>query len=49
MDRKGMKVAAKKAQRQHYLLDDSRHLSVLFGVQCCVRIIDAFGQYQHFG
>lgn len=47
MDRKGMKVAAKKAQRQ--LLDDSRHLSVLFGVRCCVRIIDAFGQYQHFG
>ena len=44
MDRKGMKVAAKKAPEKT-LLDDSRHLSVRFGVRCCVRIIDALGQY----
>lgn len=30
-------------------MDDSRHLSVRFGIRRCVRIIDALGQHQHFG
>lgn len=47
MDRKGMKVAAKKAQRKHYWMI-SRHLPIRFGVRCCVHFIDALGQHQHF-
>ena len=47
MDRKGMKVAAKKSPEKT-LLDNSRHLPVRFGVRCCVHFIDALGQHQHF-
>lgn len=49
MDRKGMKVAAKKAQRQHYWMIVAICLfASVFGVRCCVHFIDALGQHQHF-
>lgn len=46
MDRKGMKVAAKKAQRKHYWMIVAICLfASVFGVRCCVHFIDALGQH----
>lgn len=56
MDRKGMKVAAKKAQRKHYWMIVAICLfTSVFGVaytsstlSVSTNIIDALGQHQHF-